>query len=435
MPTFSSIHSLCLRSINILGSALLLPVLFAAYLLTPSNIYAATDPINATVSATARVPSSSPTTGDTTAPPAVILISPHDGATTNQSRPELVWKTTFDLNSNNISYTVYLNGIATYLGVSNTGNSQQNNYISHLGDGNIYLTPTLDLPQGSYDWYVRATDGSNNSSYSTTWRFTIDQTPPPLTVVNIDDLYLSPPITEGTIFDLPGPQEVKIIFATEAYATVSVTITKSDGQVLSYSLPTNSSGLATLMVELPLGQNSVVTTSFDSAGLTTTLPSFILNLTSTPYPGSIGPDSLPIIRTLANIPDNLVSLPATISQIKDGNMIALIHYILLAIGILILLILIWNRRSNILIIDSSTSKPYRSLILYHSRPTHSAIVSSSLSRLFVTNREPILYRLNANGRAYVRRLGRYSSLTVRTPDGRIHILSLSVNLKHYTINL
>lgn len=417
-----------------------MPKLFIVLILTTfflqissNSIHASTDPQNATVSATARVPSAAPTTADTTAPPAVILISPHDGATTNQSRPELVWKMTFDSNSNNTIYTVYLNGVATYLGVSNTGNSQQNNYISHIGDGNIYLTPTLDLAQGTYDWYVRATDGSNNSSYSTTWRFTIDQTPPPLTVVNIDDLYLSPPITEGAIFDLAGPQEVRIIFATESYATVSITVTKSDGQILSYSLPTTRSGLATLQVDLPLGQNTIVATSFDSAGLTTTLPSFILNLVSTPYPGSIDSESLPIIRSLVNIPNNLVSLPATISQIKDGNMIAFIPYVLLAIIILILLIIIWIRRYNILIIDISTNMPYRSLILYHSRPTHSAIVSTSLRRIFVTTRDPILYELGSAGRAYIRHLGRYSSLTIRMPDGSTHIMSLSTNQKKYML--
>lgn len=435
MPTFYLFHSHCHRSINILAFSLLLLTLFATNVLTPPKTYAATDPINATVSATARVPSATPTTSDTTAPSAVFLISPHDGATTNQSHPELVWKTTFDSNSNSVSYTVYLNGVATYLGVSNTGNSQQNNYISHIGDGNIYLTPTIDLPQGNYDWYVRATDGSNNSSYSTTWRFTIDQTPPPLTVINIDDQYLNPTITEGAIFDLAGPQEVKVIFATEAYATVSITTTKSNDQIISYSLPTTNSGLATLLVELPLGQNSFVVTSFDSAGLTTTLPTFVLNLRNSPYPGIIDPGSLPIVRTLGNIPNNLISLPATISQIKDENMIALLPYILIAVSILLLLIFIWQRRCNILIIDHSTSKPYRSLILYHSRPTHSAKLGDLASRVFVTSRTPIMYELGNTGLAYIRNLARYSSLTIRTPDGLTHILSICNSQKKYYVKL
>ena len=405
------------------------------FLLSHNPVHAATDPISATVSATARIPSASPTTGDTTAPPSVILIAPHDGATTNQSRPELVWKTTFDSNSNNVSYTVFLNGVATYLGVSNTGNAQQNNYISHIGDGNIYLTPTIDLSAGTYDWYVRATDGSNNSSYSTTWRFTIDQTPPTLTVVNIDDVYLSPIIAEGTSFDLPGPQEVKIIFATEPYATVSVTITKSDGQTLSYSLPTSSSGLATLLVELPLGQNSLIATSFDSAGLTTTLPTFYLNLTPSTIPGVTRATGLPTLKSIVSLPANLISLPATISQIKDENMIAYLPLILLAIIIIILLIFIWRRRYNILIIDSSTSKPYRSVIVYHSRPTHSARVKDIASRIFVTSRTPVMYELGGRGRGYIRHLARYSSLTVRTPDGLTHILSITHNLSRHVISL
>ncbi len=400
-----------------------------------SPAHASTDPISATVSATARIPSASPTTDDDSAPAAVILISPHDGATTNQSRPELVWKTTFDSNSNNVSYTVYLNGVATYLGVSNTGNSQQINYISHIGDSNIYLTPTIDLPAGTYDWYVRATDGSNNSSFSTTWRFTIDQTPPPLTVINIDDIYLSPSINEGTSFDLPGPQEVDIIFATESYATVSVTITKSDGTVSSVSLPTSSSGLATLLTSLPLGRHEVVATSFDSAGLTTILPTFFLNLTTATIPGITHPSTLPILKNIVNLPAKLVILPATISQIKDTQVFAYGYYILLALAITILLIIIWSRRYNITILDTSTNKPYRSLIVYHSRPTHSTRLDGLTSRIFVTARSPILYELGGSGRAYISRLSRYSSLTIRTPAGTTHILSISRSQNKYSITL
>lgn len=421
--------------LRLLLTLILLQLCTTYYVLLSPHALASTDPQTATVSATARVPSASPTTSDTTAPPAVILISPHDGTITNQSRPELVWKATFDSNSNLVNYTVYLSGVATYLGISNTGNSQQSNYISRLSDGNIYLTPTLDLAQGIYDWYVRATDGSNNSSYSTTWRFAIDQTPPTLIVLNIEDVYLNPMVSEGSIFDLAGPQEVKLIFATEAYATVSVSITKSDGQILSYSLPTSSSGLATLQVDLPLGQNNLVVTSFDSAGLTTTLPSFILNLTPLPYAGLNPPQKLTLPHYLPNIAYKFPLLPATISQIKDTNMIAYMPYILLAVLAIVLLILIWKRRYNILIIDVSTHQPYRSLIIYHSRPTHSAIFSPSPKRLYVTNHEPILYQLNHTGRAYIRHLGRYSSLTIRTPNGATHILSISHSQKKYAIQI
>ncbi len=408
--------------------------LISNFLFTPLA-HAATDPISATVSATARIPSASPSTSDTNAPPAVILISPHDGSTTNQSRPELVWKTTFDSNSNYVTYAVYLNNVATYLGISNTGNSQQNNYISHIGDGNIYLTPTIDLPAGTYDWYVRATDGSNNSSFSTTWRFTIDQTPPILTVINIDDVYLSPIISEDTSFDLPGPQEVKIIFATESYATVSVSITLADGTITSISLPTTSSGLATLLTSLPLGRHQVVATSFDAAGLTTTLPTFYLNLTTTTIPGISESPILPTLKNIVNLPAKLIVLPATISQINDDQVFAFGYYLLLAASLSTLIIIIWSRRYNITIIDSSTNKPYRSLIVYHSRPTHSAKLGDYASRIFVTSRTPILYELGSTGRAYIRRLARYSSLTVRTPDGLTHVLSISRSQNKYAITL
>ncbi len=417
---------------KLLLGLLLYPLLLVCY---PTAVLASTDPISATVSATARVPSTTPTTTDTTAPPAVILIAPHDGATTNQARPEFVWKQTFDTDSNYLTYTLYLNGVATYLGISNTGNSQQVNYLAHLGDGNVYLTPSLDLSPGHYDWFVRATDGSGNSSTSTTWRLTIDQTPPFLTVINLGDRYLNPEINEGSSFDLPGPGSVKLIFLTEPYATVSVTLTDPTGQTTTTSLPTNESGLAIMTPNLPLGLTQVVATSFDSAGLTSTLPLFTLNLLTTPYAGLIPPISLPSLSSLAVVGDFPLSLPATISQIQTDYLIPILYLSLLALAIAILLIYIWSRRTNILILDTKTNRPYRSLILYHSRPQFATKLRHTLRPLYLTASSPLLYSLDHTGRAYIARLGRFSSLTVRTPDGKTYILSLSRQQKSYTISL
>lgn len=416
------------------ASLICLVFLFINFLCTFS-VHASTDPTSATVSATARVPSATPTTGDTTAPLAVVLVAPPDGQTTNNSRPEFSWKKTTDPNSNYLYYTLYLNGHATYLGISNTGNSQQYNYISHQNDGVLYLNPTLDLSPGTYTWYVKATDGSGNSSYSTTWSFVIDQSPPPLVVVNIDDQYSYPTIIEGATFELTHDNKVSLVFATESYATVSLTIITSTNTSSAYSLPTTQSGLATLSLPLTLGTYQVIATSFDQAGLTTTLPSFYLIVTS-PLTGlTIPKELLPIPDSILRFPPSLPSLPATVSQISSDNQIAIYVLILLALIAFGLLMLIWNRRPNILIIDKTTGRPYRSLILYHSRPTDSARLSTSLKRIYVTSHDPILYELGNNGQAYVHHLGRYSSLTLRTPDGATHVLSLSRSQKKYFIAL
>lgn len=400
---------------------------------TTNPVLASTDPLSATVSATATVPSTTATTSDTIAPPAVILISPQDGATTNQTRPEFVWKQTQDSNSNFVLYTLKLNNVATFLGISNTGNTQQHNYISRLSEGYIYLTPTIDLAEGPYHWSVEAYDASNNTSYSATWHLTIDTTPPQLTLKNIDDVYQEPLFSEGTIFDLFGPQEVTLTFVTEPWATVSLKATLPDDSTISLSLPTNETGIALATLELPLGLSQIVVTSFDKAGLTTLYPTFLLNLEPLTFAGLSNLSRLPPIATITNNLTIISSLPATISQIQSTTYISLIGYLLLAIAILALIVLIWKRRYNILILDCNTQKPFRSLIVYHSCPTHTAHFKQSVGRLFITNRDPVLYEVNSSGRLYIRHLGRYSSLTIRTPDGNTHILSLSMRQVRYVL--
>jgi hypothetical protein len=413
-------------------------ILLSLLFLYPSPVRANTDPQVATVSATATIPAAPSTTSDTTAPPAVILVSPHDGAVTNQTRPEFTWEQTFDTNSNTVFYRVKLHGVATFLGVSNTGNSQQSNYIAHIGDGRLYLTPTIDLPEGIYDWSVEAYDGSGNTSYSTTWRLTIDTTPPILTVTNIDDTYLYPSIFDETEFKLPGPQAVTLTFLTESWATVSLTATLPDGNHHSLALPTEESGLVTTTLNLPIGFTTVLASSFDQAGHTTTLPLFYLKLVATPLPG----------LTISNLPNYIAalpytgyalitSLPASISQIDAASSMTIYILILLAVIVLILLIILWYKQVNILIIDQSTNKPYRSLKIYHSKPNRSARVHDLMGRLYLTTKRPILYELGHrdHGRLYIRALGRYSSLTLRNSSGTTHILSLAKDQKSYIITI
>lgn len=400
----------------------------------PLPAHASTDPLSATVSATARVPSTTPTTGDTTAPIAVILVSPADNTTTGANRPELVWKQTTDPNSNTLYYTVYLNGVATFLGVSNVGNSQMHNYLARLSDGQVLLTPTFDLPDGNYTWSVAASDLSSNTSYSTTWHFTVDTTPPPLLLTNVDDLYLNPPLSEGTNFDLPGPQAVTLTFLTEPWATVSLTLTLPDATSVTQSVATQASGIASFTLNLPLGVTQVSATSIDHSAHTTALPLFTLTLHTTPASGLLTtlrltpPSNLPVFLT------PLTSLPATVSQISTPYYLTLAIYVMLAMIALLLLILIWQRRPNLYLYHTNPVEPARSLIVYHSRPTHSASFRRLPGRLFVTSHAPVLYSL-PNGKVYIPHLGRYSTLTIRSQGGTTHILSLCTAQKSYVLYL
>lgn len=415
-----------------LFSCLLLLILIATFH-APLTL-AATDPQSATVSATATVPSASANPSDNMPPYPIILISPTDGSVTNLSRPEFIWHQTSDPNSNTIFYTVLINGVATYLGISNTGNTQQSNFVSHIGDGNIYLNPTVDLPVGKYNWQVVATDLSSNQTNSASWHFTIDQTPPSLQIIDIDGIYHNPTIIEGSNFDLAGPQDINFAISTEPWATISLKIYELDNTIPIYSqsYPTDSSGLIYPSYSLNTGIYTIEVTSFDHAGYTTTLPLFSLTLTKLTYnlpipaiPGITQPTT--ISYSFPSIP----SLPATISQIKSNIYLPVYAYILLAVAIIALLIYIWYRRPNILIIDTITNKPIRSIKIYHSAPT------TKHHGIYVTNQDPLLYELtpNSHGLAHINHLGRLSTLTLRTPDNRTLILSISLSQRFYTLSV
>lgn len=411
----------------------LIIVIWLLVALTPSTVIASTDPQSATVSATATVPSASATPSDNTAPYPIILIAPTDGTITNQSRPEFVWRQTSDPNSNTILYTLFLNGVATYLGISNTGNTQQSNFVSHIGDGNIYLSPTIDLSVGDYNWQVTATDPSSNQTSSANWHFTIDQTPPFLQVIDIDGVYQNPTIIEGSNFDLNGPQDVSFIIATESWATISLKIYEGDSTVPLYSqsYPTSNTGMIYPSFPLKPGVYTLDLASFDHAGYTTTLPSFTITLTHPTYnftipaiPGLTKPGSIAY-----NIPA-IPSLPATISQININMNLSIYLYILLAVAMIILLIYLWYQRPNILIIDKDTNRPIRSIKIYHSTP------AKSWRGIYVATHDPVLYQLtpHSHGLAHINRLGRFSTLTLRSEDNHTLILSISRSQRFYTIS-
>lgn len=258
-------------------------------------VLASTDPQISTPSATATVPSFV-VESDQVAPSAPVLLRPTDHAVTGDPRPELVWRHSTDEDSNTVLYTLYLNGVATFLGISGTGNSSGNGFTARVEAGDIRLLPTTSLLDGVYTWRVDAYDLSGNSSHSTTWSFTIDSTA-------------------------------------------------------------------------------------------------------------------------------LTHLPATISQIDSRLRLSYYLAIPLAIAIIILLIIIWRRRDNLILLNAQLH-PLHSAIIYHSIP----------------NQKSDLYHLGPSdhGRLHIPHLGRYSTLTIRQQGSELcttHILSISGHSRLYTIVL
>lgn len=410
---------------------------FSLIVLHPSRIYSATDPIPATVSATANVPETPPSTTDDLGPTPPILIAPADGSSTGDNTPEFVWTRSTDPNGNTVLYTLYLNGIATYLGISNIGNSATNNYTSRIDGNEVKLIPTIDLPDGVYNWYVTAQDPSGNVTNSATWNLTIDTTPPFIAVNDVDSYHPTgldsdhPENFEGLNFEIAGPKDIYITLHTEPWSTVTLQFVDSTGSLVTQSSwPVDRSGVIHPYAHLEIGVYTVYIVGYDGGANTTALPSFLLTIYTPQI--SIPLPPIPGLEPTLDIPYkpiSIPSLPATVSQVTSRSDMSVLLYASLAVIVYILLLLIWKRKYNLVLIDGS-GNPHINTTIYHSIPTSK---SKSL-QILVSSRDPISYLLDASdyGRLYVKHLSRYSTLTIRTQTAT-HILSISAKRKQYTI--
>jgi hypothetical protein len=402
-------------------------------------VSASTDPQNATTSATATIPATGGSTSDTESPTPPILISPTDGTVTNDNKVEFVWHQSSDPNGNTVTYTLYLNGVATYLGISGTGNSAGAGYTAHLDGTQVKLKPTNSLSDGSYNWRVVASDNSGNSATSTTWHFTIDTTPPPIYLTDVDEYHNlpynsgNPEQFEGLTFDIAGPKDVYLTVKSEPWSTLTVKFLDQDNLVITTVItPLNQSGIGYPYTHLPVGTYKVIISSFDQGGNTTILPEFTLTITQSqmtiPLPGLPG---LPPSYTIPYTPISIPSLPATIAKIESRVSLTLLSVILLAIAMMILLLLIWYRKYNLILLNDQ-GLPLTNTKIYHSIPT----TKSRYSSLWLTTRDPISYDLYTGdrGRLYIRHLNKYSTLTIKT-ENRTYILSLSARRRLYTLVL
>lgn len=431
------------RSFIFIGSFIISAVLYlqSIALYPIPHVHAATDPLYATSSATASVLDTTPSVSpnDTMAPTTPILIYPVDGAHVNDDTPEFSWTKSSDPNGNTVTYTFHLNGVATFLGISNIGNSAGVGYTARIDGGQIKLTPTNGLSDGSYNWYVAAIDPSNNQSNSTQWNLTIDRLPPTIAITDLDEYHeltldsANPEDFEGLNFDINGAKDVILTIHTEPYATLTTRFSDANGDIVSQTnWVADASGLVYPHTQLIVGVYTLNLSAFDLAGNTVALPSFTLTVKDSyltiPLPDVPGlPDDLTI--DLPTAPTT--SFPATVSQISTALSLSSITYALLAVVLLGLLTLIWNTKPNLILVDS-TGRPLSNTIVYHSIPTQ----SSKFTPILVTKRHPISYLLSDRdlGSIHIQGLARYSTLTVRTQSAT-HILSISKTQKVHRIVL
>ncbi len=360
-------------------------------------------------SVSATVPA--PPLVDVDAPTPPILTWPTDGTITNNQKIEFGWRQSTDPNGNPVSYTLYLNGVATYLGISNSGNSLRPNYTARIESGIVRLTPTVIIPDGVYTWKVVAYDSNSNEASSTTWNLTIDSTPPFLTITEIDshrNIYLSTldpsSVPEGTTFTAFGPKNIDFKTETEPFATVELSFFRPDNShYLTIQEVSNNQGHAPIRAFLPTGRYRVESMGFDRAGNVAILPAFelIINERKVTIPGIPGITE-PLTFTIPP------SLPATIAALAPP--LILPYYLLLAVILfVILLIILWKRRYNLLLIDSR-GNPITSARIFHSKPD-----TKWRNSLLVTRREPSSFQLEKGdqGKIWIPRLNRYSTLTIK----------------------
>lgn len=409
----------------------LLALLTILYLISslahPHTLLAGTTPISSDSPVTATIPSLA-VSSDSQAPTSPVLVRPVDSTVTSDPILELVWRRSVDEGGNTVHYTAYIDGVATYLGISDLGNSSGVGYTARIDMNELKLLPTIPLSEGRHSWYVVAEDLSGNRRSSATWHFTIDRTPPILILESLEDIAL-PSLDNNPVFTFSGPQEIALTVKTEPYSTIFITFVNSSGSTVdTLSYTTSGSGVYQASYPLALGQYSVLISSLDRANLTSSLPTFSLELTSQSAPTN---SSAPGAPSLSKPPDvtylapplSLSSLPATIANASPRVRLAYGLTSLIAVISSYLLVLLWKRRFNLYLTDSN-GEPLAKVKVYHRLPPYAA-----------TSHYP-----DARGRLSIPHLNRYSTLTLlptgaNSPLSGLRVVSLSVSLSVYHLSV
>ncbi|MEX2237495.1 MAG: Ig-like domain-containing protein [Dehalococcoidia bacterium] len=171
-------------------------------------------------------------TVDVTSPAVPTLVSPIDGASTNDQTPGFDWNAV----SGAVSYDLLVDNNADF-------NTPE---ITRSGETDSDFTPTIDLAPGMYRWKVRATDAAGNTGlYSDPFIFTIDISVPTSTITFPVD---------GSTFNAPTYTDACNIDTDEVCGTADAV-----------------GGTAIVLVEVSLKRNSDNQywdgDSFDSAAL------------------------------------------------------------------------------------------------------------------------------------------------------------------------
>lgn len=246
----------------------LIGVLLTWMLLGQSSLASAqlTDPIEHSVEVTAIVPSTQP-------PPVPILRRPSNNAVTSEKRVEFRWEEVTGHVMPLDHYDLIVNGTTLFNNIALTDH-ETSEYTLTLQDGiyRLRLKQVADLDDGEYTWKVRVVDNQNIDTSSTTWKFTVDTSSPPLIITDIQgqnvSISASDPQTIPTEPVVVNVSQPFVYGSTEILAEVQLIVTRADGTQSNYQMTATDDGhflfylpelLANEIVELDL-------TAIDQAG-------------------------------------------------------------------------------------------------------------------------------------------------------------------------
>jgi hypothetical protein len=154
-------------------------------------------------------------TSDTTAPPAPALLSPADGAFTNDNTPTFDWSDVTDP-SIPVAYELIVDNNSDFSSPEIFLKSENALPVSTF-------TPSSPLPDSTYSWKVRARDGASNlGDFSSPFSFVIDTVPPSITSISDTPDPFSPNVTPDGVKDT-----TVISFTSNEAGTYSIEIKNS----------------------------------------------------------------------------------------------------------------------------------------------------------------------------------------------------------------
>ena len=224
---------------------------------------------NVTVEATNDTGSVSTTDGNTfsgllvdvyeTTKPTVTLVSPQPGYVTN-SKPVITFSAVDNEGGSGINPSTAV--------VTLDGDAVPSDQVSiSAGSGGAYTVvyaPSAAIPDGSHRSALTISDNDGNSAIATA-DYVIDTTPPELST----ELSFEEVVTDEYTVEITG-------HASDVTANpVTVTVKNNDGDPVSLSVESTK---FSHVLDLAVGENNIVVTATDAAGLTTTREYYVIRL-------------------------------------------------------------------------------------------------------------------------------------------------------------